>query len=207
MTGADAPPVDDRDSDAADGSDARADARADADPTAGLEITLIAAVAANGVIGADGDMPWYYPADLQHFKETTTGHPVIMGRRTYESIVAGIDGPLPDRTNVVLSTRDLDLPEGAVLAESVEAAIRAARDALDGDGPSATDDAGDPEVFVIGGASVYEQFLPLADRLVITEIPDEPAGDTRFPDWDDDVWTEVEREQTDDLAFVTYERR
>lgn len=201
--------ADDSPSEATDGTDTAnspsestdgTDAADGIDATDELELTLIAAVAANGVIGADGDMPWYYPADLQHFKERTTGHPVIMGRRTYESIVARIEGPLPDRTNIVLSTQDLDLYEGAVLTGSIEEALHAAREAL-GRGT-----ANDTEVYVIGGASVYEQFLPLADRLVITEIPEEPDGDTRFPEWDETVWTEVAREEEGDLAFVTYER-
>lgn len=165
-----------------------------------VEIALVAAIAENGVIGADGDMPWHYPADLEHFKELTTGHPVVMGRRTYESIASRLGGPLPGRTNVVLSTRDLDLPDGAVLADSIEAALDAAAAAV-GALP------GGETVYVIGGASVYEQFLPRADRLVVTEIPESPTGDTRFPEWDEREWVEAEREEPGELAFVTYERR
>ncbi|MEF8843424.1 MAG: dihydrofolate reductase [Haloarculaceae archaeon] len=174
------------------GSDAGGDTHAGADSA---EVVLIAAVAENGVIGDDGGMPWHYPADLRRFKELTTGHPVVLGRRTYESIVADLDGPLPGRTNVVLSTRDLDLPEGAVLAGSVEAALDAATDAPGGE-----------TVYVAGGATVYEQFLPMADRLLLTEIPEWPDGDTRFPEWSREVWTETSREKEDELAFVTYER-
>lgn len=160
-----------------------------------MEVVLVAAVAENGVIGADGDMPWHYPADLAHFKETTTGHPVILGRRTYESIVAAIDGPLPDRTNVVLSGRELALPDGAVRAGSVEAALERA------------EATGSDVAYVVGGATVYEQFLPRADRLVVTEIPESPDGDTFFPEFDPETWRETEREERDGLAFVTYERR
>ncbi|GAA0525522.1 dihydrofolate reductase [Halorubrum aquaticum] len=159
---------------------------------------LVAAVAENGVIGADGGMPWHYPADLAHFKRLTTGHPVVLGRVTYESIAERIGGPLPDRTNVVLTTRDLDLPEGAVVANGVTEAAERAR--------SAAADRGVDEVYVIGGASVYEAFLPLADRMVLTEIPESPDGDTRFPDWDPTEWEETDRETDGDLAFVTYER-
>ncbi|MFC6836089.1 dihydrofolate reductase [Halomarina ordinaria] len=162
------------------------------------EVALVAAVAANGVIGADGEMPWHYPEDLKHFKRLTTGHPVVMGRRTYESIVADLGGPLPDRTNVVLSTRDLDLPEGAVSADSVEAALATAREAVDGD---------EDVVFVVGGATVYEQLLPLADRQYLTELPEAYDGDTYYPAWDREAWVEVDREERDGLAFVAYERR
>jgi len=91
------------------------------------EIALIAAVAENGVIGVDGEMPWHLPADLRHFKETTTGHPVVMGRLTYESIAADIGGPLPDRTNIVLSRGSPDLPEDVVVVDSIKRAVAAAR--------------------------------------------------------------------------------
>ena len=176
---------------------------------AALDIVLVAAVADNGVIGDDGGMPWHYPADLAHFKRLTTGHPVIVGRATYESIADRIGGPLPDRTSVVLTTRDLDdgdLPEGVVVANDIDEAVaRAAADAA-GRGVDA--------VYVIGGATVYEQFLDRADRMVLTEVPERPEGDTRFPDWDADEWAAVDREVAatgdaadgDGLAFVTYER-
>ncbi|MFW5903827.1 MAG: dihydrofolate reductase [Halolamina sp.] len=172
---------------------------ADVDEEVGdLSVVLIAAVAENGVIGVDGEMPWHYPADLRHFKQTTTGHPVIMGRRTYESIRARLGGPLPNRTNIVLSRRDRDY-EGARVVRSLEEALATARDVLR--------DRTTTTVYVVGGASVYEQFLPVADRLLITEIPDSLEGDTVFPDWDAARWREVDREREGDLAFVTYERR
>lgn len=158
-------------------------------------VVLVAAVGENGVIGADGGMPWHYPADLAHFKKTTTGHPVVMGRRTYESIAADLGGPLPGRTNVVLSTRDLDLPDGAVQARSLDDALERAADA-----------PGGGTVYVVGGATVYEQFLARADRMVLTEVPETPDGDTYFPEWDRDAWRETERVADGDLAFVTYER-
>ncbi|WP_418281032.1 dihydrofolate reductase [Halorubrum sp. DTA98] len=164
----------------------------------GVEFVLVAAVAENRVIGSAGGMPWHYPADLAHFKALTTGHPVIVGRTTYESIVDRIGGPLPDRINVVLTTRDLDLPDGAVVANDPARARRRAREAAA--------DLGVETVYVIGGATVYETFLDDADRMVITEIPDAPDGDTRFPAWDDDEWVETDRERDGDLAFVTYER-
>lgn len=156
-------------------------------------IALIAAVAANGIIGRNGEMPWHLPADLTHFKETTMGHPVIMGRRTYESIASAVGGPLPGRTNIVLSRSNPDLPESVVGADSITAAIGAAGDA--------------DTVYIIGGATVYEQFLPQADRLVLTELESAYEGDTAFPEWNRTAWNEVERDQRDGFAFVTYDRR
>jgi len=163
-----------------------------------MDLALVAAVAENGVIGADGEMPWHYPADLAHFKETTMGHPVIMGRVTYESIAGQLGGPLPGRTNVVLTRSGVDAPDEVRQVESVDAAVEAAADAAA--------EAGVETAFVAGGATVYEQFLPRADRLVITEVPGEPAGDTRFPEWDREAWTESSRADDGELSFVTYER-
>ena len=163
-----------------------------------MRLTLIAAVAENGVIGAEGGMPWHYPADLERFKETTMGHPVVVGRRTYESIASRLGGPLPGRTNVVLSRQsDLGLPEGAVHAPDVEAALSTAEAALDDDQET---------VYVAGGAAVYEQLLSEADELHITEIPERPDGDARFPEFDAE-WVEVDRETAGELSFVTYRRR
>ncbi|MFB6227441.1 MAG: dihydrofolate reductase [Halobacteriales archaeon] len=162
-----------------------------------MHITLIAAVAANGVIGADGEMPWHYPADLRHFKKTTMGHPVIMGRRTFESVVDRIDGPLPGRTSVVLTRRGIDpaITDGDVIVvASVASAVAAA------------EETGADVAYVVGGASVYEQFLPRGDRLVLTEIDEPYEGDTYFPEFDEAAWTETAREEAGDLSFVTYER-
>ncbi|WP_440007107.1 dihydrofolate reductase [Halomicrococcus sp. SG-WS-1] len=169
-----------------------------------MDLVLVAAVAENGVIGRDGGMPWHYPADLEHFKETTTGHPVVMGRTTYESIAADLGGPLPDRTNVVLSRSDPDLPDDVVVVESVDAAVEAAERAAEA---RVVDVA-----YVVGGASVYEQFIPRADAMVLTEIHDAYEGDTRLPGWSEDDgwnaegWTEVERDDREELSFVRYER-
>ncbi|WP_380675891.1 dihydrofolate reductase [Salinigranum sp. GCM10025319] len=162
-----------------------------------VRFVLVAAVAANGVIGRDGGMPWHLPSDLRRFKETTTGHPVVMGRRTYDSIAARLDGPLPDRHSVVLSSRDLDLPQGAEVAASVDEARRAAE--------AAAAEMNVETVYVVGGATVYRQFLPLADGLVLTELHDAYEGDTAFPDYDPRDWIEVDREPHDSFDFVTYE--
>ncbi|WP_436908120.1 dihydrofolate reductase [Halosimplex marinum] len=163
-----------------------------------VEIALIAAVAENGVIGNDGEMPWHYPADLTHFKETTMGHPVIMGRVTYESIAGQLGGPLPGRTNVVLTRSGVDAPDEVRQVAGVDAAAQVAA--------AAAAEAGVETAFVAGGATVYEAFLDRADRLVLTEVPGEPDGDTRFPEWDPEAWVEVDRENEGELSFVTYER-
>ncbi len=159
-----------------------------------MKLAIVVAVAENGVIGDEGGMPWYYPKDLAHFKDLTMGHPVILGRRTFESITERLGEPLPGRLNVVLSTRDLDLPEGAVQAESIDEAVEIAAE------------TGSAVGYVVGGASVYEQVLPRADRVHLTEIPESPPGDTRFPDWDRSDWELVERESSGNLTFLTYER-
>ncbi|PSQ32421.1 dihydrofolate reductase [Halobacteriales archaeon SW_10_68_16] len=161
-----------------------------------MEVAIIVAVAKNGVIGADGEMPWYYPADLQHFKRETTGHPVILGRTTFEAIADRLGGPLPDRTNVVLSGSDPDVPEGVVVAEGIEAALAAARE------------TGADTAYVVGGATVYEQFLPRADRLLVTRVPESVEGDTYWPGHDADRWVETGRESIgEDLEVVTYRAR
>jgi len=161
-----------------------------------MELAVIAAVAENGVIGAGDEMPWYYPADLQYFKAETMGHPVILGRTTFEAIVDRIDGPLPGRTNIVLSTSDPDVPEGVIVATDIEQAIAAARE------------TGTETAYVVGGRIVYEQFLPRADRLILTRIPDSYEGDTYWPGHDEGRWEETDREAiSEDLEVVTYRAR
>ncbi|WP_411966706.1 dihydrofolate reductase [Haloferax sp. YSSS75] len=164
-----------------------------------VRFVLVAAVADNRVIGRDGDMPWHLPEDLQHFKQTTMGHPVVMGRKTYESIARQLDGPLPGRHSVVLTSRDLDLPEGAETAASIAEAVDAS--------VAAAAEMGVETVYVVGGATVYEQFLDRASRMVLTELDDAHEGDTRFPDWDPDEWVETDRDDRDGFSFVVYDRR
>ena len=138
------------------------------------EVFLVLAVADNGVIGAEGTMPWHLPADLRHFKAATMGQPMVMGRKTFESL----PGLLPGRRHIVL-TRDADWTEdGAEVAHSVEDALRLANA---------------PHVAVIGGAEVFALFLPLADRIELTEVHTAPAGDTVMPAFDRAAWTEVAR--------------
>jgi len=162
-----------------------------------MRVILIAAVAENDVIGVDGEMPWQYPADLQHFKERTLGSPVIVGRVTYEAIERRLGGPLPERTTVVL-THSPDRIETSVSGVRVAMSVDEALDLVRQEGES--------EVFVAGGESVYEQFLPLADRLLLTEIPGSYDGDAVFPSWDRNEWRELKRDDRDAISFVTYSR-
>jgi dihydrofolate reductase len=163
----------------------------------GTRVYLVAAVAANGVIGAGNRMPWHLPEDLKHFKALTLGHPVVMGRKTFESIVASTGRPLPGRENIVVSrAQGLEIP-GVSIASSVEGALALC--------------VGEPVVFVIGGGEIYKAALPLADGLVMTEIGKDYAGDTRFPDWDRAAFRESQRQShtsADGLPydFVLYER-
>lgn len=157
-------------------------------------LSLIAAVAANGVIGADNALPWRLPEDLKRFKALTLGHPVIMGRKTFESI----GKPLPGRTTVIVTRDSGYRVEGCLTATSIDAAIAAC--------------AGEPEIFFVGGAELYAQVLPRADRLYLTEIQADYAGDAWFPAFDRDAWEETARDRRvnpDGLGydFVTYRRR
>ncbi len=159
-----------------------------------LRITLIAAVARNRVIGAGNALPWRLPEDLKRFKSLTLGHPIIMGRKTWESL----GRPLPGRTNIVVSrSADFAAPGGAVVG-SLEASVAMAAS------------TGADEAFVIGGAEIYRQALPLAHRLQLTEIDRDFAGDAHFPAFDAAQWRETARELHHaagfDYAFVTYER-
>lgn len=155
-----------------------------------MSVTIVAAVASNGVIGADGTLPWHLPDDLRRFKQLTLGHVLVMGRKTYESI----GRPLPDRTTVVVTRNSAWRPaEGALVAASLPEALETAA-------------AIDVEVFVVGGAQVYAEALPSADRLELTLVDAEPAGDVTFPDVDWGDWRELRRETGDGVAFVTYER-
>ncbi len=160
------------------------------------ELVLVAAMARERVIGRGGAMPWYLPADLAHFKAVTLGHPVVMGRRTFESI----GRPLPGRTNIVISRGRPPLPEGVVLAGNLEAALETAREA--------------ERIMVIGGGQIYAEALPLAARLELTLIDLKIDGDTFFPAFDSAQWlVRAMRSRPADannphaLNFVTLERR
>lgn len=156
-------------------------------------IYLIAAVARNGVIGARGKLPWHLPEDLKHFRKLTLGHPVIMGRRTWESL----GKPLAGRENIVVSRKAGFAAPGASAAATLAGAVALC--------------SGEALAFVIGGAELYAAALPLADGLVLTEIDADYAGDTRFPDWDRKGWRVSQKEthtsgQGVRYDFVLYER-
>lgn len=154
----------------------------------GQSLTLVAAKGRNDVIGDGTAMPWHLPEDLRHFKTTTMGGTLLMGRRTYDSIGRA----LPGRTTIVV-TRDREwTAPGVVVTHSLAEALHV---------------AGDTEVFVAGGGEIYEQTIEHAHRLVITEVDLEPAGEVRFPPIDPATWHEVSREPREGLTFVRYERR
>lgn len=158
-------------------------------------ISLIVAMDQNRVIGLNNQTPWRLPADLKYFKKTTMGKPIIMGRKTYESI----GRPLPGRKNIIVTRNRHFKAEGCIVVHSIEDALSA---------------AGEGEVMVIGGAQLYEQLLPVADRLYVTLLETQFEGDTYFPEIDDEDWLEISREENKPSAdipfqysFIVLERR
>ncbi len=167
-----------------------------------MKVVLVAAVAENGVIGADGGMPWRLKSDLAHFRALTINKPVVMGRKTWQSI----GRPLPHRTNIVITRDPHFAAHGAIVVPSFEAALDAARKDAEARG---TD-----EIMVIGGSDIFLAAMPLADRLEITHVHAAPAGDVRFPPIDPAVWTEVSRrrqpggpDDSADFSVTAYLRR
>ena len=162
-----------------------------------MRITIVAAVARGGVIGRDSAIPWRLPEDVAHFKTVTIGHPVVMGRRTWDSLPDRFR-PLPGRRNVVVTRNPNWQAEGAEGAGSLDEALRVLVDS--------------PQVFVIGGAELYATALPLADDMLLTEIEADVEGDTVFPAFDAAEFEEISRERLVSEAglpfsFVTYRRR
>lgn len=180
------------------------------DAAKGLSIAMIAAMDRNRLIGRDNQMPWHLPDDFKHFKRHTLGKPVVMGRKTFESIGSR---PLPKRLNLVVTRqpkpavpadRVTNASEtGLVFVSSPEAALKILRQAY----------AEPPEVMIMGGGELYRQFLPVAQRLYVTWVDTEIEGDAAFPAWDDQAWQEVHRAHHSADArhsyafdFVTYQR-
>lgn len=159
-------------------------------------IHLVSAVSRNGVIGRENGLPWYLPADLQHFRELTLGKTVLMGRSTFESIVDSMHQPLPDRRNVVI-TRDQNFSyPGVDVVHSVDSALRC-----------------DDDLFVIGGAVLFREMIDIADKMHLTEIQADIVGDTYFPQYESNEWRELKRDHhpADEqnqysFDFVEYER-
>lgn len=161
-----------------------------------MRVALVAAVARGGVIGRDGSIPWRLPEDMARFREVTTGPPVIMGRRTWDSLPDRFR-PLPGRRNVVVTRQPAWSADGAERAGSLEQALQLAGEA--------------EHVFVIGGAQLYAAALPLADELLLTELELDVQGDTVFPAVESGAFEEVARERHTsadgiDFSFVTYRR-
>lgn len=167
-----------------------------------MRISIIAAVATNGVIGRQGRLPWHLSGDLKRFKQLTMGHTMIMGRRTFESIGRALPGR---RTIVVTRQSDYSVPEGVQIATSLDEALRIA---------AAT---GESDAFVVGGAELYREALPHTDRLFFTEVAADVEGDTYFPvnfdtfEWDSWVCLETEAHEADSqndyaFVFVTFQR-
>jgi len=143
------------------------------DPTSHIPLAIVVAVADNGVIGREGDLPWRLPDDLKHFKQLTSGHAIVMGRETYESI----GRPLPNRLNIVLSRSTDFAASGVTVVNDLDRAIEA---------------AGDQPLFVIGGRAVYQAALPLADVLHVTHVRASVEGDVTFPPIDPKIWRKVD---------------
>ena len=161
-------------------------------------LSLIAALAKNRAIGKDNQLLWHLPEDMRHFRETTRGKPVIMGRKTWESLPDAFR-PLPGRKNIVVSRNPAYQASGASLAGSLDEAIKQAGEAA--------------EIFIIGGAELYCQAMPLADRLYLTELAQNFAGDAFFPEAPLNTWQEISRQTAQssanglEFSFVVYQRR
>ena len=160
-------------------------------------ITIVVAMGLNNEIGANNQLLWHLPKDLKHFKEITTGHPIIMGRKTYESI----GKPLPNRTNIVVSTKKDWFEEGILIVGSLKEAIKFAKKM-------------DEEIYIIGGGNIYEQTIDLAEKLEVTQVNAELKADIFFPEINPKIWNktnEVSHEKDEkneyDFSFQTYERK
>ena len=160
-----------------------------------IELILIVAVGENGVIGNKGEIPWHFKEDMRRFKDLTSGHPVIMGRKTFESIVCLLGKPLPNRINIVLTKNQSLNYKGILIAGTLNKAITFASQI-------------DKLAYITGGQQVYAQTIehPLTKRLEITEVRQSPEGDAFFPEINKKIWTEIAREDKEGYSFVSYGR-
>ncbi|ERP91772.1 dihydrofolate reductase [Alcanivorax sp. P2S70] len=167
-----------------------------------IRLSMMVAKASNNVIGRDNKLPWYLPNDLKYFKQVTFGKPVIMGRKTWESL----KGPLPGRTNIVITRQPDYLADGAKVVASLDDAVAMAENVAFIEGQE--------EAVIMGGAEIYSLALPQADRLYLTEVHANVEGDTFFPEYDASEWQQIAREDfvaegpnPYDYSFVVYERQ
>ena len=161
-----------------------------------MKLSIIVAMSKNQVIGNENDLPWRLSSDLQHFKKITMGKPIVMGRKTHESI----GRPLPGRANIIITRNLYYEADGCDVVHSTEEVKKLCQQ--------------HDEIMIMGGAEIYRYFLPLADRLYITEVHAEVEGDTVFPEFDPDEWIEVNREDLKaddrnqyDYSFVVFDRK
>ena len=168
-----------------------------------MRIAIIVAASENNVIGNHGSIPWYLPDDLKFFRKKTEGHPVIMGRKNYESIVAALGGPLPNRRNIIVTRESEYGAPGCEVASSIEEAIMYGHQGNEAE-----------EIFIIGGGEIYKQSMDLCNYIYLTRIHAWIAGDVVFPEIDADTWEETERTEhpADEkhkfaFTFLTYKRR
>ncbi len=167
-----------------------------------IRLSMMVAKASNNVIGRDNKLPWYLPNDLKYFKQVTFGKPVIMGRKTWESL----KGPLPGRTNIVITRQPDYLADGAKVVASLDDAVAMAENVAFIEGQE--------EAVIMGGAEIYSLALPQAERLYLTEVHANVEGDTFFPEYDASEWQQIAREDFAaegpnpyDYSFVVYERQ
>lgn len=167
-----------------------------------VKVSLIAAVAENGIIGRNNELPWRIKSEFQYFKNTTIGHPIVMGRKSFESL----GKPLPKRANIIVTRDKAYKAAGAIVVHTLQEGLHIASQIAQKDGVE--------EVFIGGGADIYRLSLPNADRLYLTEVHLKPEGDTKFPDFDRSQWQEVKREfhkaqdgETADYTITVLERK
>ncbi|MCG8437795.1 MAG: dihydrofolate reductase [Pseudomonadales bacterium] len=167
-----------------------------------MRLSMMVAKASNNVIGRDNKLPWYLPNDLKYFKQVTFGKPVIMGRKTWESL----KGPLPGRTNIVITRQPDYLADGAKVVATLDDAVAMAENVAFIEGQE--------EAVIMGGAEIYSLALPQAERLYLTEVHANVEGDTFFPEYDASEWQQIAREDFAaegpnpyDYSFVVYERQ
>ena len=156
-------------------------------------ISLVVAAADNNVIGKDNTMPWHIPEDFKHFKAVTMGKPCIMGRKTFESILASLGKPLPGRVNIIVSRKNYQ-HAGALTCKDLEEAVEQAGK------------TGAEEICIVGGAQIYAQAMAIADKIHLTRVHQSPEGDAFFPKLGPE-WAEIARDERDGFSFLTYGKK